>query len=173
MFQNETGDIWGRQAFFGLCDDFTQLFERKHRNMTHKSKNCWFSFSTEKNYLHNLWIHYKFWMNFPLCLQVPSCSTLWLRLTPPLSPDIHFIVIFPYSSNITSVDSGKDNSYWEGKLGYEHYEKRLPGHEVLLSYQGFAGRKKWLAVTLSLFKGLQMKFSSLFSPLFSTFKLFT
>lgn len=63
-------------------------------------------------------------MNFPLCLQVHSCSTLWPRLIPPLSPDIHFIVIFPCSSNLSSVNNGKDNSYCEGKLVYEHYEKK-------------------------------------------------
>lgn len=124
----------------------------------------------QKNYLHYLWIHYIFQMNFPLCLQIHSCSTLWHRLTPPLSPDIHFIVMFPYSS-LTSVNNEKDNSYWEGKLVYEHYEKKLPGHEVLLPYRGVCRKEKWWAVTLSLFKGLQMKFSSLFSPLFSTFFL--
>lgn len=118
-----------------------------------------------------MWIHYIFRMNFPLCLQVHSCSTLWPRLTSHLSPDIHFIVFFPYSF-LTSVNNGKDNSYWEGKLVYEHYEKKTSRSWGVIAIPGVCRKGKWWAVTLSLFKGLQMKFSSLFSPLFSTFKLF-
>lgn len=161
MFQNEVEDIWGRQTFFGLCTDLTQLFKRKHRN------------TIQKNYLHNLWIHYIFLMNFPLCLQVHSCSTLWPGLTRPLSPDIHFIVIFPYSSNLSSMNNGKDSPYWEGKLFYEHYEKKTSRSWGVIAMPQVCRKEKWWAVTLSLFKGLQMKFSSLFSPLFSTFKLFS
>lgn len=147
--------------FFGLCTDYTQLFKRKHKNMI--QTNC----------LHNLWIHHIFQMNFALCLKIHSWSTLWPRLTPPMSPDIHFIVIFPYSSNLTFMNNRKDSSYLEGKLVYEHYEKKTSRSWGVIAIPRVCRKERWWAVTLSLFKGLQMKFSSLFSPLFSTSKLFS
>lgn len=100
----------------------------------------------------------------PLCLQIHSCSTLWHRLTPPMSPDIHFTVIFPYSSNLTFVNNGKDSSLWEGKLVlwalWEITSKLFLG---VIAIPRVFRKERWWAVTLSLFKGLQMKFSSLSS----------
>lgn len=100
----------------------------------------------------------------PLCLQIHSCSTstLWCRLTPPMSPDIHFTVIFPYSSNLTFVNNGKDSSFWEETGLWALWEITSKSWGVIAIPRVFR-KERWWAVTLSLFKGLQMKFSSLSS----------
>lgn len=53
-------------------------------------------------------------------------------MTNGLSPDSHFSVGFPYLSNLNAMKNGKDSSYCEAKLGGEHYEKKLPGHEFAM-----------------------------------------
>lgn len=63
-------------------------------------------------------------------------------MTPSLSPDIHFEVCFHYRSNLNPMRNGKDGPYWEAKLGCEHYEKNIPGHEVFFTMPRVCRKKK-------------------------------
>lgn len=127
-------------------------FSTESGNVIQIDKNCLLSISTEKNNLHYLWIDYKFRINVPLCSQKGcSCCILGLNATPPLSSDIY---CFMFSLQIKSESRGK----WEGRflLGtltglWPLWEKILKVMSFSLPCQGFAGRKKWQAVTLSFF----------------------
>lgn len=78
-------------------------------------------------------------MSVPFCSQEGhSCCIL----TPLLSPDIHFKVYFPYRSNLNPMKNGKDSSSWEAKLSCEHYEEKLPGHEVFFAMPRVCRKEK-------------------------------